>query len=40
MKSEEPRKQGEYAKGAGELDLKEVVKVEVRGNRQCSVREL
>lgn len=40
MISEEPRKQGEYVKGAGELDLEEVVKEEVQGTRQCSAREL
>lgn len=40
MKSEQPRNQGEYAKGVGELDLEEVAKVEVKEIRQCSVRGL
>lgn len=40
MRLVEPRKQGEYAKGAGEQDLEEVAKVEVKGIRQCSVKEL
>lgn len=40
MRSGEPRKQDEYAKGVGELDLEEVAKVEVKGIRRCSVREL